>query len=59
MSDNLIAELALQLSALNALVAQQARDIGELKEFRASVESQIDSEGAYPTDLDGNPIRGR
>lgn len=59
MSDNLIAELALQLSALNALVAQQARDIGELKEFRASVESQIDSEDAYPTDLDGNPIRGR
>lgn len=59
MSENHIAELALQLSALNGLVAQLSRDIGDLKEFRASIESQFGGDEDPNVDLEGNPIRVR
>ena len=58
-NDNL-AGLAIQLAALANLVAQQAKEIGELKEWRASVDSQMVDEDAQPAvDLDGKPIRAR
>lgn len=58
MTDHLT-EIALQLSALNALVAKLASDIGELKEFRAIVESQMEDGMEPNVDMDGNPIRAR
>ena len=58
-NDNL-AGLSIQLAALANLVAQQEKEIGELREWRASVDAQMVDEDAQPSvDLDGNPIRAR
>lgn len=56
---SVVAELAVQVAALANLVAQQAHEIGELKEFRASVEAQFatDDEALPALDLAGRPIK--
>ena len=61
MSENeTLAALAVQVATLANVVAQQAKEIGELKEWRASVEAQFFDDDALPAvDLAGNPIRGR